>query len=94
MKFYLVHDGKETKLPVYRCKKPLFKDVHGRTWDSSNVLLNGETIQFYLDTSWGHYVYFALKDGLIYQWYKVKFSTLEYDIPLFEPTLANIITKD
>jgi len=94
MKFYLVKDGKETKLPVYKCKKPLFKDVHGRTWDSSKALLNNQEVEFFLDTSWGHYVYFALKDGFGYQWYKVKFSTLEHDIPLFEPTLANIITKD
>jgi len=90
MKFYLIKDGKETKLPVNKCKKPLFKDIHGRTWDSSKALINGIEVQFYLDTSWGHYVYFVLMN----QWYKVKFSTLEYDIPLFEPTLATVITKD
>jgi len=90
MKFYLVKDDKETRLYVHKCKKPLFKDIHGRTWDSSDALINNDKVQFYLDTSWGHYVYFVLNS----QWYKVKFSTLEYDIPLFEPTLANIIIKD
>lgn len=90
MKFYLVQDGKETNLPVYKCKRPLFKKVNGRVWETSDVLVNNEKASFCLDTAYGINVFFELGG----QWYKLKFDTTDYYIRLFEPTLANIVTKD
>jgi len=90
MKFYLVQDGKETKLPVYRCKKPLFKAANGRTWSCSDVLINGSKVFFHLDTSYGVNTFFEFEN----QWYKLKFDAPDYYIRFFEPTLTSICTHE
>lgn len=66
MKLYL--NG--TKIPVVKTKRPSFKPVFGRSWDSTNVKVDGKDTTMYLDTTWGFYLYFQY--GPENQWYKFK----------------------
>lgn len=64
------------KVPVSKCKRPSFKDVRGRTWDSTTLLFNGEKVDVWLDTTWGEYIYFQYDNS----WRKVRMvSTLQQD---------------
>lgn len=66
---------------VIKCHKPKMSDHRGRTWDSISVILpNGQQINGYLDTTWGHYVYFVMDN----HWRKVSLDHFgsEYKIDL------------
>jgi hypothetical protein len=95
MKFYIDN----IRIPVVKCKRPKFSDHGGRTWDSGSVIINGETIKVFLDTTWGHYIYFQFGKDLI--WYKVPmisssiddFKNKKWDIDPFSNEPSKITTK-
>lgn len=58
------------KVPVSKCKRPLFKSHRGRTWDSGTVKIDDNDVQVHLDTTWGQYIYFQYGDKK--EWYKIK----------------------
>lgn len=69
----------DLKLPVKKCKRPSFKIHRGRTWDNGWIVINGIKTKAYLDTTWGHCIYFQMNEDP--QWYTVKmYSKPEDDV--------------
>lgn len=67
------------KLPVKKCRRPSFKNHRGRTWDNGWIVINGIKTKAYLDTTWGHCIYFQIGEDP--QWYTVKmYSTPQEDM--------------
>ena len=63
------------KCGVFKCKRPSFKNINGRTWDYCDVILkDGTKVQGHLDTTWGSYFYFMYEN----QYYKGYFHDFKY----------------
>jgi hypothetical protein len=77
MKLYL--NGK-TPVTASKCYSPTFKNIRGRTWDCGSVNIDGVKTEVWLDTTWGHYMYFkrGTDENGRDQWYKVLMVT-RYD---------------
>jgi len=50
------------RIPKFRCHA-------GRTWDSSNLYINGNRFELWSDTTWGNAGYFCYNGN----WYRVSF---------------------
>ena len=58
------------RFQIKRCEKPKFGG-RGRTWEKFIHNINNIPTDFYIDTSWGCYVYFSASDG---RWYKISIN--------------------
>ena len=46
---------------ILPAKRPRFSSHGGRTWDAIQVVLpGGDLVDGWVDTTWGHYVYFQI----------------------------------
>ena len=66
---YLLNKEKK-RFQIKRCEKPKFGG-RGRTWENFTHNINDIPTDFYIDTSWGCYVYFSASDG---RWYKISIN--------------------
>lgn len=93
--FTINHLDRKVPVRVIACKKPAMTSHKGRTWDQGKIMLDGEILNPWLDTSWGEYLYFP-HNGF---WYKTKmfggsyYDGTEYDIDPFGLPLIELITK-
>ena len=70
---------------ILKCVRPKMKTHRGRTWDTVDIiLLDGSTIQGFMDYTWGWYFYFKIED----QWYKGKNSEFS------ESGMVGMVTYD
>ena len=91
MKLYL-----ENKIPIsfYKCKKPSFSNVRGRTWDYDKIYIDNIEYNAHLDTTWGNYCYVNYNG----EWRKYKFYSnhgdkFKYHIDLFSVKKTKFTTK-
>ena len=76
MRGYITSGEKTVKLNLRTCKQPAMTCHRGRTWDHGWIKINGTKVEAWLDTTWGEYIYFVIKE----KWYKVKmFSETPWD---------------
>ena len=40
------------------CRRPKFSEHRGRTWDSTDKIIDGKVVEWYYDTTWGTNLYF------------------------------------
>jgi hypothetical protein len=72
---HIVCKDKNLRIDIKRCEKPKFGG-RGRTWDNFPQLLNNIENNFYVDTTWGDYIYFSAPDE---RWYKISTRISEDD---------------
>ena len=97
MRGYLTtHQDKTVAVNLRTCKQPSMSEHRGRTWDHGYIILEGEKIYAWLDTTWGEYIYFEYEG----RWYKVKMfsetpwdQTTDYDIDPFDINTQEIKLK-
>ena len=66
---YLLNKEKR-RFQIKRCEKPKFGG-RGRTWEKFTHNIDQIPTDFYIDTSWGCYVYLSASDG---RWYKISIN--------------------
>ena len=81
---------REFEFPVTACKEPKRSYHRGRSWDSMTKTIDGNKVEFHLDTTWGHYQYFEFNG----KWYKIPLSIESchestYDISVFTTKKKN-----
>jgi hypothetical protein len=60
-------------IKAYKTKQPKMTNHRGRTWDEITIVIDGEEVKTYLDTTWGWYFYVEYKG----EWHK--FPVGEFD---------------
>lgn len=82
-------------MPCYKTKKPKMSSHRGRTWDCVVITIDGDIVDFHLDTTWGQYVYFVWEGD----WYKMRmvpdvlwFSDKDYVFDPFDYACKNLLT--
>lgn len=80
----LIGDISKVEVSAPKCKRPKIRDYAGRTWSRLNKKIDGVEVEFYLDTTWGHYMYFIHADT----WRKIPVSGNGY--PPWHPKFKEI----
>lgn len=61
----LLDENNEVVGIAKKCKRPTFSQHRGRTWDSTDKIVDGLVIEWWFDSSWGRNMYFEYNE----QWY-------------------------
>jgi hypothetical protein len=76
---------------VLNTSEPKMGGSHqGRTWGYVSKKLNGKTVKFWLDYTWGRYMYFQHDD----KWYRVQYLQSNYkksNHDVFNGVLINLV---